>query len=65
MFYSYVVVTDCEKDSVVLQESETVDYKWVDKKGLFEYVDSNLAIKTHNDRYKEFFEKLGYVKNLR
>lgn len=65
MFYSYVVVTDCEKDSVVLQESETVDYKWVDKKGLFEYVDSDLAIKTHNDRYKEFFEKLGYVKSSR
>ena len=65
MFYSYLVVTDCEKDSVVLQASETVDYKWVDKEGLFEYVDSNLAIKTHNDRYKEFFEKLGYVKNSR
>jgi hypothetical protein len=39
-----------------------VDYKWVDKEGLFEYVDSDLAIKTHNNRYKEFFEKLGYVK---
>ena len=57
MYYSYLVVTDCPKDSIVLQEGETTEYKWVDKKGLIEYVDSDLAIKTHNDRYKELFDK--------
>ena len=61
MFYSYLIVTDCKKDSVVLQESETVDYKWVDCKGLLEYADSNLAIKSHNDRYKAFFEELRHI----
>ncbi|MCR4625992.1 MAG: NUDIX domain-containing protein [Lachnospiraceae bacterium] len=57
VYYSYLVVTDCPKDSIVLQEGETTEYKWVDKKGLIEYVDSDLAIKTHNDRYKELFDK--------
>ena len=58
MFYSYLVVVDCSKDSVVLQEGETTEYKWVDETGLLEYVDSELAIKTHNDRYATYFEQL-------
>lgn len=58
MFYSYLVVTDCAKDSIVLQEGETTEYKWVDVAGLLEYVDSELAIKTHNDRYSTYFEAL-------
>ena len=58
MFYSYLVVTDCPKDSVVLQEGETTEYKWVDVAGLLEYVDSDLAIKTHNARYATYFDGL-------
>lgn len=58
MFYSYLAVTDCDKDSIVLQEGETIDYKWVDEKGLLEYADSENAIKSHNLRYEDFFEKL-------
>ncbi|MBP5608944.1 MAG: NUDIX hydrolase [Lachnospiraceae bacterium] len=58
MFYSYLVIVDCAKDSVVLQEGETTEYKWVDVAGLLEYADSDLAIKTHNDRYSAYFEKL-------
>ncbi len=58
MFYSYLAFVDADKDSVILQEGETVDYKWVDERGLLEYADSDLAIKSHNDRYREFFEKL-------
>ena len=30
MFYSYLARVSCDKDSVVLQEGETTDYKWVD-----------------------------------
>lgn len=58
MFYSYLAVTDCDKASVVLQEGETTDYKWVDRAGLIEYLDSDIAIKSHNDRYKDYFDKL-------
>lgn len=58
MFYSYLTVVNCEKDAVVLQEGETVEYRWVDVKGLLEYADSDLAIKTHNARYQAYFEEL-------
>ena len=61
MFYSYLAVVDSDKDSVVLQEGETVDYKWVDNRGFIEYVESDLAIKTHNDRYKDVIERIRGV----
>ena len=28
LYYGYLCKTDCPKDSIVLQEGETVDYKW-------------------------------------
>ena len=52
------VTVDCPKDSIVLQEGETTEYRWVDVAGLLEYVDSELAIKTHNDRYAAYFTML-------
>ena len=58
MFYSFLATVDADKDSVVLQEGETVDYKWVDDRGFIDYVESDLAIKTHNDRYKDVIERI-------
>lgn len=57
MFYSYLTVVDCDKGSVILQEGETVDYKWVDKEGIVDYMDSPYSVKTHNDRYKTLFDE--------
>lgn len=57
-FYSYIVHVKCKKDSIVLQEGETVAYKWVDKKGFLEYVDSDEAIKSHNLRYVDYIESI-------
>ena len=34
------------------------DLKWVDKKGLLEYTKSELAMKKHVERYREFFDRL-------
>ena len=58
MFYSYLAIVDCDKDAVVLQEEETVDYKWVDEKGFLEYVDSDKAIVSHNNRYVDYINTL-------
>ena len=57
-FYSYIVRVNCKKDSIVLQENETVAYKWVDAKEFLEYVDSDQAIKSHNLRYEKYIETL-------
>jgi len=58
MYYSYLARVSCEKDSIVLQESETTDYKWVDRAGLLAYVDSDEAMKSHNQRYGNYIETI-------
>lgn len=58
IFYSYIVKVSCDKDSIVLQEGETTDYKWVDKKGFLEYVDSDKTIESHNARFGEYIARL-------
>lgn len=58
MFYSYLAIVNSDKTKVVLQEGETVDYKWVDGRGFLEYVESDRSIKTHNNRYADLVKKI-------
>lgn len=43
IYVEYLCVTDCCKNSIVLQEGETIDYKWVDRNTLFKMDDNELA----------------------
>ena len=45
-YYAFVGVTSCDKESVVLQEGETCDYKWVDKEELLAMRDDELLAQT-------------------
>ena len=58
LIYCYVADVDADPDSVILQEGETVDYKWVDAAGLIEYSTSDVAIKTSVERYADFYNAL-------
>ena len=49
-YVDFFIETDCDKDSVVLQEGETVDYRWVTKKELIKMRDKVLI----NDRLKKY-----------
>ena len=58
IFYSYLAETECGRDAVRLQAGETVDYRWVDARGLLEYIRSDTALKSHNERYADFFDRI-------
>ena len=58
LIYSYLAKVDCDKDAIVLQEGETTEYKWVDAAGLLEYAESELAIKSSAERYREYYDKV-------
>ena len=55
LYVEYLCVTDCCKDSIVLQEGETVDYKWVDRNTLLKMSSQELA----SQRIMKFVEELG------
>ena len=43
LYVEYLCVTDWDKNAIILQEGETVDYKWVDKNVLLEIGTDALA----------------------
>ena len=43
LYVVYLCITDCEKDAIVLQEGETVAYKWIDKNSLIEMNEDEIA----------------------
>ena len=61
-FHSYVARVSCDKDSVVLQDGETVDYKWVGKEEFLEYFESENALKSHNQRYEKYINE--HIRNV-
>ena len=58
MYYSYIAYVSCDKDSIILQEGETTDYKWVDRSAFLAYVDAEDSMHAHNQRYEEYINTL-------
>lgn len=54
-------VTDIPKESVILQEGETVDYKWVDKSEFLEIFASEQYVANARDRWNDFVNE--YIRN--
>ncbi|MBO7420703.1 MAG: NUDIX domain-containing protein, partial [Spirochaetaceae bacterium] len=58
MFYSYLAHVSGDKNRVTLQEGETTAFKWVDRQGFLEYVDSDKAIVSHNQRFAKYIQSI-------
>lgn len=58
IYYKYLCVTDCPKDSITLQEGETIDYKWLSKDEFLAFMDSDEAIDVERERLSEFLNTL-------
>ena len=58
IFYNYLCVTDCPKDSIRLQQGETIAYKWVSKEEFIAYMDSDDCMDTQKTRLKEFVDSI-------
>ena len=58
IYHGYLSVTDCQKDSITLQEGETIDYKWVSKKEFIDFFDSDEFIGNQKVRMKGFVDSI-------
>lgn len=56
LYYSYVCIVSCPRDSIVLQKGETVDYKWVDLEEFKEFLKSDLVVKTQSNRFQKYYD---------
>ena len=53
-YNEYLCVTDCDKDTVKLQEGDTSDFRWVDKDTLLNMKNGELI----TERMQLFIEEL-------
>ena len=58
IYYGYLCLTDCEKDSITLQKGETISYKWVNVKELLEIIDSEDYVGTLRERQEVFLKTI-------
>ena len=56
--HGYLCETDAPKDSVVLQEGETISYRWISKKELVDFFNSEKCIRAQRERLKEYMDSL-------
>ncbi len=62
IYYSFLCMTDCDKESISLQEGETMSYKWITEQEFIEFINSADMIDVQRERYFEFFDKMGYIR---
>ena len=41
IYFGYILTTSCSKNSIQLQEGETINYKWLSKEELIEFYDNS------------------------
>ena len=54
VYVEYLCVTDCDKDSIILQEGETSDFRWIDKSTLLHMQENELI----TERMQMFIDEL-------
>ena len=62
IYRTFLCVTDWGKDSVRLQEGETVSFKWVSEQEFIDFVNSDGMIDVQRLRYRPWLQKMGYLK---
>ena len=58
IFFGYLLTTSCYKNSIQLQDKETIDYKWISKEELIEYYDSEQYPPRLRERLKDFINSI-------
>ena len=57
IYRGYLVTTDADKDSVVLQEGETIDYRWVTREEFIKMLNAGSCLSNSRGQLDEFICK--------
>lgn len=60
LYKGYMCIVDVDKESIQLQEGETISYKWITKKEFIRFCQSELFIPALRVRLSDFIER--YIK---
>ena len=62
IYRQYLCVTGCDKAAVMLQDGETIAYRWVTEAEFAAFANSEGMIDVQRMRYEPCLRKMGYVK---
>ena len=58
VIYAYLAVVNCGKDSIQLQQGETVGHQWVDSETFLRMIQQEPVLKIQYPRYKPYLDTL-------
>ena len=58
VIYAYLGVVNCQKDTVRLQEGETVDYRWMAPDSFLSLISEEPILKIQYPRYKPYLDRM-------
>lgn len=61
IFHCYMCCVDVDKQAITLQPGETEDFVWMPEDAFREFVRSDAMIPTQRQRYRAYFERMGYA----
>ena len=56
--YGYLCETDCDKESITLQEGETISYLWLTKEEFLKFVECDKYVQLHKERMGEYLDSI-------
>jgi len=59
MYYIYLCNTDCNKDSIILQEGETISYRWMGQDEFMKFVETEKYVKPDKERKQIYLNSLN------
>ena len=58
IYYGYLCETDCDKESIILQEGETISYLWLTKEEFLKFVESDMYVQPHKERMRGYLDSV-------
>ena len=57
IYHHFLTVTNCDKNSIILQEGETCDYLWLSKSEFIDFLQSENMVKSNVERILKYLKE--------
>lgn len=58
-YYGFLCITDCVKNSIVLQKGETISYSWINESEFLSFIRGKKSIESQRNRWLPFLNRLN------
>ncbi|MBL4935091.1 NUDIX domain-containing protein [Clostridium sp. YIM B02515] len=58
LYYGYLCETDCDKESIILQEGETISYLWLTREEFLKFVETDMYVQPYKIRMSEYLDSI-------